>query len=135
MNKYLVAGIGSVRRRRRRYRGDLVALKLAIDNNIVPLDTPPGEKVGTITNKIAGSTLTLVDSDSDRFTLVGNTIYTGPTKITNAISPIRRIELVESQNSGNLTQHSQLFIIVLPTEFATAFNFSDPINSGLIVLL
>ena len=53
------AGVG-IRRRRRR-RGELMAKKLLLSGYSLAAASPEGTVVGTITNKISNSTLTLLD--------------------------------------------------------------------------
>lgn len=69
-------GVG-VRRRRRR-RGELMAKKLLLSGYTLAANSPEGTLVGNVTNKIADSTLTLVDNAGGRIGLVGLAIQAGP---------------------------------------------------------
>lgn len=68
-------GVG-VRRRRRR-RGELMAKKLLLSAYTLTANSPDGTVVGNVTNKIAGSTLTLVDNAGGRIKLVGSAVQAG----------------------------------------------------------
>ena len=68
-------GVG-VRRRRRR-RGELMAKKLLLSNYTLVHNSAEGTLVGNVTNKITGSTLTLVDNAGGRIKLVGTAIQAG----------------------------------------------------------
>ena len=68
-------GVG-VRRRRRR-RGELMAKKLLLSGYTLAANSPEGTVVGTITNKIADSVLTLIDNAGGRVKLVGLEIQAG----------------------------------------------------------
>lgn len=65
-------GVG-VRRRRRR-RGELMSTKLILSGYALAANSPDGTLVGNVTNKIAGSTLSLVDDAGGRIKLVGTAI-------------------------------------------------------------
>jgi len=68
-------GVG-VRRRRRR-RGELMAKKLILSGYTLAANSPEGTVVGNVTNKIAGSTLSLIDNAGGRIKLVGIAIQAG----------------------------------------------------------
>lgn len=68
-------GVG-VRRRRRR-RGELMSKKLLLSGYTLAASSPEGTVVGTATNKIADSTLTLIDNAGGRIKLVGTDIQAG----------------------------------------------------------
>jgi hypothetical protein len=65
-------GVG-VRRRRRR-RGELMSTRITLSGYTLAANSPNGTLVGNITNKIADSTLTLVDDAGGRIKLVGTAI-------------------------------------------------------------
>lgn len=65
-------GVG-VRRRRRR-RGELMAKKLILSGYSLAANSPDGTVVGSVTNKIADSTLSLIDNAGGRIKLVGSAI-------------------------------------------------------------
>ena len=69
-------GVG-VRRRRRR-RGELMQKKLLLSGYTLAANSPEGTVIGTITNKIADSVLTLIDNAGGRVKLVGLEIQAGP---------------------------------------------------------
>ena len=68
-------GVG-VRRRRRR-RGELMAKKLLLSGYTLAANSPEGTVVGNVTNKIADSTLSLIDNAGGRIKLVGSAIQAG----------------------------------------------------------
>lgn len=68
-------GVG-VRRRRRR-RGELMAKKVTLSGYTLAANSPEGTAVGDVTNKIAGSTLSLIDDAGGRIKLVGSAIQAG----------------------------------------------------------
>ena len=123
--------MGPAIRRRRRRRGELVSKKLVLDNYTVGSNSPLNVVIGTIVNKINGSTVTLVDNDSDRFYISGNSIRYGPSTIAAESSSPRLLTLLETQSNG-VKQYSQISINI---ESVTKMNFKNPVNSGLIVLL
>lgn len=129
-------GVG-VRRRRRR-RGELVAKKLLLNFSQADPATPPGTKIADITNKISTSTLTLLDSNSGRFSLVGNSIFAGTTPIGSA-QPVRYITIVETQPNG-VQQRSVIGLSIVegvlpPAVYTPKLDFTNNKNSGYIVLL
>lgn len=73
-------GVG-VRRRRRR-RGELMAKKLLLSNYTLVHGSVAGTLIGNITNKIASSTLTLVDNAGGRVALVGTALQAGSVSST-----------------------------------------------------
>ena len=62
-------GVG-VRRRRRR-RGELMAKKIILSGYTLAANSLDGTVVGNVTNKIADSTLSLIDNAGGRIKLVG----------------------------------------------------------------
>lgn len=125
-------GVG-VRRRRRR-RGELVAKKLKLNTYTVNSNASPGTKLADITNKISTSSLTLLDSDSGRFSLMGSSIMAGGTPIGTAV-PVRYITIVERQPNG-VEQRTVIAINTTEGGPVTArLDFSVPSNSGYLALL
>jgi len=68
-------GVG-VRRRRRR-RGELMSTRLTLSGYTLAANSPDGTLVGNVTNKIADSTLSLIDDAGGRIKLVGSAIQAG----------------------------------------------------------
>lgn len=66
--------MSAVRRRKRR-RGKLAAIALKLTATSLPAASVTGTTVGTLTNKLATSTVTLIDN-AGKFTLVGSAINT-----------------------------------------------------------
>lgn len=98
-------GVG-VRRRRRR-RGELMAKKATLSNYTLTSNSPEGTVVGNVTNKIADSTLSLIDDAGGRLKLVGSVIQAG------AVASLAGTYLinVKEQNPG-ASQITQIEIIV-----------------------
>lgn len=103
-------GVG-VRRRRRR-RGELVAKQLQLSNYSVAIGAAPGVLVGNVTNKIAGTTLTLTDSDGERFALSGVALTAGSVATTSGQASPRIITLLEVQPNG-VKQYSKVSIYLI----------------------
>lgn len=80
MNEY---GVG-VRRRRRR-RGKLMAKRLKLSNYTMPAASANGTVVGNITNKMAGSTVTIIDDQGGRFKLSGLAVQASTVSATAGI--------------------------------------------------
>lgn len=98
-------GVG-VRRRRRR-RGELMARKALLSGYTLSANSPEGTLVGTITNKIADSTLTLVDNADGRFKLVGIEVRAGP------LAPIAGTYLITLKERNSMAlQITQIEITV-----------------------
>ena len=111
----------SIRRRRRR-RGELVAQSLKLSNYTIPANTPQGVLVANITNKIAGSTLSLVDTDYNRFLLSGTSIYAGPVQVDPG-SP-RLLTLLETQPDGVKQQTNLSMGVGSQVEFDPSYLFT-----------
>ena len=73
-------GVG-VRRRRRR-RGELMAKRVNLSGYTLVAGSPEGTVIGNVTNKIADSTLTLIDNAGGRIKLVDTVVQAGPTAAT-----------------------------------------------------
>lgn len=99
-------GVG-VRRRRRR-RGELMAKKATLSGYTLTANSPEGTVVGNVTNKIADSTISLIDDAGGRLKLVGSTIQAGSVTATGG----EYLATLKEQNSM-ATQLTQLNISVL----------------------
>lgn len=69
-------------RRRRRRRGELMAKDLVLTGYATTVAATAGTTVGSVTNKIASSTLTLIDDGGGRFVLAGLNLNTTSTPRT-----------------------------------------------------
>lgn len=99
-------GVG-VRRRRRR-RGKLMAKRLKLSGTTMAANSAQNTLVGNVTNKIAGTTLTILDTAGGRFKLVGTAIQAGATLATAGKYTIQLLE--EQVNVGR--QATSIDIVV-----------------------
>ncbi len=98
-------GVG-VRRRRRR-RGELMAKRLLLSGYALAANSPEGTVVGNVTNKIAGSTLSLIDNAGGIIKLVDTAIQAG------AVASIAGTYLINvKEQNGMASQITQIEITV-----------------------
>lgn len=97
-------GVG-VRRRRRR-RGTLMAKRLQLSNYTMTASSANGTLVGNVTNKITGSTLTLVDDAGGRFKLVGAAVQASTVASTSGTYTVILRE--DKVNIGNQTTRIEI---------------------------
>ena len=84
-----------------------MAKTLLLSNYTMPANSPEGTVVGSVTNKIADSTLTLLDDAGGRFKLVGLDLQAG------AIASVAGEYLIGFKEINSMaTQYTQMRVIV-----------------------
>lgn len=93
--------------------GSLTLANLGLSASSVQENTGQGVKIGDITGKTAGSTLTLTDSAGNRFALTGTSIYTGAVSTDYETNQTHTISVTETSTlAGNSPKVTNLTITV-----------------------
>ncbi len=93
---------------------------LALSNYNVTEATPEGVEVAAINGKTAGSVLSLLNNDGNRFTLVGNTITTGATAIDFEAGGTRSITIRETLTGAVNTPRDTVITLTVNNVFEAA---------------